>query len=144
MVINGVNRLACKVLMRDMLNKDGKNTTARSLAGFSRPWSVGERSGVTLLLPMSPTDSLFLWGEFRAHPMHVGGLALFTPPGVTAAAEVRELFERRCPRRRARCSVTSLGQWGRDDRSPSRKWTGATPPVSVGGRCPGGHGDPLR
>ncbi|ABG99312.1 possible succinate dehydrogenase Fe-S protein (plasmid) [Rhodococcus jostii RHA1] len=27
MVINGVNRLACKVLMRDMLNKDGKNTT---------------------------------------------------------------------------------------------------------------------
>ena len=27
MVINGVNRLACKVLMRDILHKDGKNTT---------------------------------------------------------------------------------------------------------------------
>lgn len=29
---------------------------------------------------MSPMDSMFLFGETREHPMHVGGLQLFTPP----------------------------------------------------------------
>jgi diacylglycerol O-acyltransferase / wax synthase len=29
---------------------------------------------------MSPTDAIFLLGESREHPMHVGGLALFEPP----------------------------------------------------------------
>ncbi|TQC39179.1 hypothetical protein EEB14_57635, partial [Rhodococcus sp. WS4] len=33
-----------------------------------------------MLLPMAPTDSLFLLGESREHPMHVGGLAVFNPP----------------------------------------------------------------
>ena len=29
---------------------------------------------------MSPTDAMFLVGESREHPMHVGGLQLFEPP----------------------------------------------------------------
>ncbi|MGB6205458.1 WS/DGAT/MGAT family O-acyltransferase [Mycobacterium sp.] len=29
---------------------------------------------------ITPTDSIFLLGESREHPMHVGGLALFVPP----------------------------------------------------------------
>ena len=73
-----------------------------------------------MLLPMSPTDSLFLLGESREHPMHVGGLALFTPPDGADAADVRAMFEDALTsgevaplfRRRARRSVTTLGQWG--------------------------------
>ena len=30
---------------------------------------------------MPPTDAMFLWAESREHPMHVGGLQLFIPPG---------------------------------------------------------------
>ncbi|SEH53176.1 acyltransferase, WS/DGAT/MGAT [Mycolicibacterium rutilum] len=30
--------------------------------------------------PISPTDAIFLLGESREHPMHVGGLQLFEPP----------------------------------------------------------------
>ncbi|MGV0799093.1 wax ester/triacylglycerol synthase domain-containing protein, partial [Mycolicibacterium elephantis] len=30
--------------------------------------------------PILPTDALFLLGESREHPMHVGGLQLFEPP----------------------------------------------------------------
>ena len=32
-----------------------------------------------MLLPMSPTDSVFLTAETRQTPMHVGGLQLFEP-----------------------------------------------------------------
>ncbi|QZS52835.1 wax ester/triacylglycerol synthase family O-acyltransferase (plasmid) [Rhodococcus opacus] len=75
-----------------------------------------------MLLPMAPTDSLFLLGESPGHPMHVGGLTLFTPPEGAAAADVRALFEaaltddRVAPllRTRARRSLISLGQWGWD------------------------------
>ncbi|RYF59256.1 MAG: wax ester/triacylglycerol synthase family O-acyltransferase, partial [Comamonadaceae bacterium] len=75
-----------------------------------------------MLLPMAPTDSLFLLGESLGHPMHVGGLALFTPPAGASAADMRTLFEtaltdhRVAPllRRRARRSLTSLCQWGWD------------------------------
>ncbi|TQC40149.1 wax ester/triacylglycerol synthase family O-acyltransferase, partial [Rhodococcus sp. WS4] len=75
-----------------------------------------------MLLPMAPTDSLFLLGESREHPMHVGGLALFTPPDGASAADLREMFETALTgdrvatlfRKRARRSVTSLGQWGWD------------------------------
>lgn len=99
---------------------------------------------------MSPNDPLLLLGESRAHPMHMGGPALFTP-GATAA-EVRELFETvladdqvsTLSPHAARCAVTSFGQSGWDNGSPRRKWTGATTPVLAGGRCPGGHGEPLR
>ncbi|EID78263.1 MULTISPECIES: WS/DGAT/MGAT family O-acyltransferase [Rhodococcus] len=75
-----------------------------------------------MLLPMAPTDSLFLLGESREHPMHVGGLALFAPPDGASAADLREMFETALTgdrvaslfRKRARRSVTSLGQWGWD------------------------------
>ena len=30
---------------------------------------------------ISPTDSIFLLGESREHPMHVGGLGLYEAPG---------------------------------------------------------------
>lgn len=81
-----------------------------------------ELKGLSMLLPMSPTDSLFLLGESREHPMHVGGLTLFTPREGASATQVRELFDTALAenqiaplfRRRARRSVTSLGQWGWD------------------------------
>src|SRR5690606_34060923 len=43
--------------------------------------------------PIAPTDAIFLVGESREHPMHVGGLQLFEPPAGTAADFVREAFE---------------------------------------------------
>ena len=75
-----------------------------------------------MLLPMSPTDALFLLGESREHPMQVGGLAVFTPPEGADAAAVRQMFEAAVAdgqvaplfRKRARRSLTSLGQWGWD------------------------------
>ncbi|MFE5700834.1 wax ester/triacylglycerol synthase family O-acyltransferase [Rhodococcus koreensis] len=75
-----------------------------------------------MLLPMSPTDSLFLLGESREHPMHVGGLAVFTPPDGTDAADIGAMFETAATsdevaplfRKQARRSVTTLGQWGWD------------------------------
>jgi WS/DGAT/MGAT family acyltransferase len=42
---------------------------------------------------MSPTDSVFLLGESREHPMHVGGLQLFEPPEGAGREFVRELYE---------------------------------------------------
>jgi WS/DGAT/MGAT family acyltransferase len=73
-----------------------------------------------MLLPMSPTDSLFLLGESREHPMHVGGLAVFTPPDGADAADMRVMFDTATAstevaplfRKRARRSMTTLGQWG--------------------------------
>lgn len=41
--------------------------------------------------PMSPTDSMFLLGESRDHPMHVGGLILLRPREGTTAADLGEL-----------------------------------------------------
>jgi diacylglycerol O-acyltransferase / wax synthase len=75
-----------------------------------------------MLLPMSPTDSMFLVGESREHPMHVGGLVLFEPPEGTQARELREMFgaaltrDRVAPllRRRATRSLATFGQWGWD------------------------------
>jgi diacylglycerol O-acyltransferase len=73
-----------------------------------------------MLLPMSPTDSLFLLGESREHPMHVGSLQLFAPPDGADALDVRAMFEVAIAQdevaplfqKRARRSITSLGQWG--------------------------------
>ncbi|MBC2894578.1 wax ester/triacylglycerol synthase family O-acyltransferase [Rhodococcus sp. 4CII] len=75
-----------------------------------------------MVLPMSPTDSMFLLGESREHPMHVGGLAIFTPPDGADAAEVGAMFAAAAAsdevaplfRKQARRSVTTLGQWGWD------------------------------
>ena len=73
-----------------------------------------------MLLPMAPTSSLFLLGESREHPMHVGGLQLFEPPSGADAIDVRSMFDAAmidsevAPlfRKRARRSIASLGQWG--------------------------------
>jgi diacylglycerol O-acyltransferase len=42
---------------------------------------------------ISPTDSMFLVGESREHPMHVGGLSLFVPPEDAEPDFVRDLYE---------------------------------------------------
>ena len=42
---------------------------------------------------ISPTDSLFLIGESREHPMHVAGLQLFEPPADGGPDFIRELHE---------------------------------------------------
>lgn len=42
---------------------------------------------------ISPTDSLFLIGESREHPMHVAGLQLFEPPEGSGADFIRELHD---------------------------------------------------
>jgi diacylglycerol O-acyltransferase len=73
-----------------------------------------------MLLPMSPTSSLFLLGESREHPMHVGGLQLFQPPDGADAIDVRSMFDAAmidsevAPlfQKKARRSITTLGQWG--------------------------------
>lgn len=73
-----------------------------------------------MLLPMSPTDSMFLLGESRDHPMNVGAVALFAPPDGARPQDVRAMLDEAIDRgevvpllrKRARRSVTSLGQWG--------------------------------
>jgi diacylglycerol O-acyltransferase / wax synthase len=42
---------------------------------------------------MSPTDSMFLLGESREHPMHVAGLQLFEPPTGAGPDFVRDMYE---------------------------------------------------
>ncbi len=48
---------------------------------------------VTNMELISPTDSMFLVGESREHPMHVGGLSLFAPPEDAEPDFVRDLYE---------------------------------------------------
>jgi diacylglycerol O-acyltransferase / wax synthase len=43
---------------------------------------------------MMPTDAVFLLGESREHPMHVGGLQLYEPPEGADLGFVRELYDR--------------------------------------------------
>ena len=40
-----------------------------------------------------PTDSMFLFSESREHPMHVGGLSLFEPPGGAGPEFIREFYD---------------------------------------------------
>ncbi|MCR8694334.1 WS/DGAT/MGAT family O-acyltransferase [Rhodococcus aetherivorans] len=69
--------------------------------------------------PMSPTDSMFLLGESRDHPMHVGGLILLRPREGTTAADLGALFTAAAAdgevaplwRKRAARSLGSFGQW---------------------------------
>jgi diacylglycerol O-acyltransferase len=73
-----------------------------------------------MLVPMSPTSSLFLMGEKRESPMHVGSLQLFEPPDGADALDVRRMFEETLEvgevaplyKKRPRRSITTLGQWG--------------------------------
>ncbi len=77
-------------------------------------------------LPMSPTDSMFLLGETREHPMHVGGLVVFEPPEGRTASDLRQMFvdaiarsdgEDAAPlwRKRAVRSLATFGQWAWED-----------------------------
>ena len=43
---------------------------------------------------MSPTDSVFLLGESREHPMHVGGLQLYEPPEGAGDDFIREFYDK--------------------------------------------------
>ena len=43
--------------------------------------------------PISPTDALFLIGESREHPMHVGSLQLFRPPDDVGPHFAREAYQ---------------------------------------------------
>jgi WS/DGAT/MGAT family acyltransferase len=43
--------------------------------------------------PISPTDALFLIGESREHPMHVGSLQLFEPPEDAGPHFVRDAYQ---------------------------------------------------
>jgi diacylglycerol O-acyltransferase len=69
---------------------------------------------------MSPADAIFLLGESREHPMHVGSLQLFVPPDGADALDVRAMFDEAIAadevaplfQKRASRSMTSLGQWG--------------------------------
>ncbi len=42
---------------------------------------------------ITPTDSMFLLGESREHPMHVGGLMLFQPPEGSGREFVGEIYQ---------------------------------------------------
>jgi diacylglycerol O-acyltransferase len=42
---------------------------------------------------ISPTDSMFLIGETREHPMHVAGLQLFAPPEDSGPDFIRDMYE---------------------------------------------------
>jgi diacylglycerol O-acyltransferase len=48
---------------------------------------------VTSMELISPTDSMFLIGESREHPMHVAGLQLFEPPADSGPDFVRDLHQ---------------------------------------------------
>lgn len=43
--------------------------------------------------PISPTDLIFLLGESREHPMHVGGLQLFVPPDGAGPEFLRYIYD---------------------------------------------------
>jgi WS/DGAT/MGAT family acyltransferase len=46
-----------------------------------------------IMEPISPADALFLIGESREHPMHVGSLQLFEPPEDAEPHFVRESYQ---------------------------------------------------
>jgi diacylglycerol O-acyltransferase / wax synthase len=48
---------------------------------------------VTFMKLISPTDSMFLIGESREHPMHVAGLQLFEPPEGAGPDFIRDMYE---------------------------------------------------
>lgn len=68
---------------------------------------------------MSPTDSLFLLGESREQPMHVGGLQVFELPDGADASMLRAAYEEMLHEtdvaplfaKRAYRSLGTLGQW---------------------------------
>lgn len=71
------------------------------------------------MAPMPLTDALFLVGEAREKPMHVGGLQLFEPPEGAGPHFVAELYDRAVAHgdvrpelaRRAERGLGGLGPW---------------------------------
>ncbi|MCU1351432.1 MAG: diacylglycerol O-acyltransferase [Acidimicrobiales bacterium] len=71
------------------------------------------------MAPMPLTDAMFLLAETREHPMHVGGLQVFTAPEGAGPDHLREMHAAVLEhtdvspmfRRRAQRSLASLGQW---------------------------------
>ncbi|BBY03424.1 diacylglycerol O-acyltransferase [Mycobacterium seoulense] len=55
--------------------------------------TVQRRDWESTMEPISPTDALFLIGESREHPMHVGSLQLFEPPEDAGPHFVRESYQ---------------------------------------------------
>jgi diacylglycerol O-acyltransferase len=43
--------------------------------------------------PISPLNAMFLLGESREHPMHVGGLQIFRPPADAGPGFIREIYD---------------------------------------------------
>jgi diacylglycerol O-acyltransferase len=56
-----------------------------------RAWILCGVGTVLSMKLISPTDSLFLIGESREHPMHVAGLQLFEPPAGSGPEFIQEL-----------------------------------------------------
>ena len=81
--------------------------------------SVYRKVLLLMAFPMSPIDALFLDTEAPSRPMHVGALALLSPPDGAGPNFVRDAFaaaldrDRVAPlwRRRPRRSLGSVGQW---------------------------------
>lgn len=73
-----------------------------------------------MLLPMSPTDSIFLTVESRTTPMHVGGLHLYESPEGADSSYVHDVYQSMIAvdavaplfAKRPRRSFSSGGQWG--------------------------------
>jgi diacylglycerol O-acyltransferase len=73
-----------------------------------------------MLLPMSPTDSIFLTVESRTTPMHVGGLHLYESPEGADSSYVHDVYQSMIAvdavaplfAKRPRRSFSSAGQWG--------------------------------
>ncbi len=68
---------------------------------------------------MAPNSAIFLLGETREHPLHVGGVQLFQPPPGANAMDMRAMFDAALAdgdvaslfQKRAYRSVATLGQW---------------------------------
>jgi WS/DGAT/MGAT family acyltransferase len=54
---------------------------------------IDSSDGVRAMQLISPIDNIFLLGESREHPMHVGGLQLFEPPEGAGPDFIREAYE---------------------------------------------------
>jgi hypothetical protein len=54
--------------------------------------AIADFGYTTTVEPISPTDAVFLIGESREHPMHVGSLQLFEPPEGAGPDFVRDAY----------------------------------------------------
>src|SRR4051812_25891876 len=70
--------------------RSGETLTAAGDGAYKRI----RRFEGTIVKLISPTDSIFLLGESREHPMHVGGLGVYEPPdGMSGSDFLRGLHQ---------------------------------------------------